>query len=146
MSYDALNAVTGPYASYIFETLLGAEEGTVLNKIPLPDFACITKQHLFRRMLEHDTTQACLIDGALAHRTIKVESVSGEEENVCVDFAYEVFCIRTDIGEGMNAHLTARREGADVCFRERNGSFCATRDDNQILLTDKIRHEMIRAA
>lgn len=38
MSYDALNAVTGPYASYIFETLLGAEEGTVLNKNPLPDF------------------------------------------------------------------------------------------------------------
>ena len=38
MSYDALNAVTGPYASYIFETLLGAEEGTVLNKTPLPDF------------------------------------------------------------------------------------------------------------
>ena len=38
MSYDALNAVTGPYASYIFEQLLGAGEGTVLNKIPLPDF------------------------------------------------------------------------------------------------------------
>ena len=38
MSYDALNAVTGPYASYIFEHLLGAGEGTVLNKIPLPDF------------------------------------------------------------------------------------------------------------
>lgn len=38
MSYDALNAVTGPYASYIFETLLGADEGTVLNKNPLPDF------------------------------------------------------------------------------------------------------------
>ena len=38
MSYDALNAVTGPYASYVFETLLGAEEGTVLNKTPLPDF------------------------------------------------------------------------------------------------------------
>ena len=38
MSYDALNAVTGPYASYIFENLLGAGEGTVVNKIPLPDF------------------------------------------------------------------------------------------------------------
>ncbi len=38
MSYDALNAVTGPYAAYIFETLLGAGEGTVLNKTPLPDF------------------------------------------------------------------------------------------------------------
>lgn len=38
MSYDALNAVTGPYASYIFETVLEAGEGTVLNKTPLPDF------------------------------------------------------------------------------------------------------------
>lgn len=38
MKYDALNAVTGPYAVHIFENLLGAGEGTVLNKIPLPDF------------------------------------------------------------------------------------------------------------
>ena len=38
MKYDALNAVTGPYAVHIFENLLGAGEGTVLNKTPLPDF------------------------------------------------------------------------------------------------------------
>ena len=38
MKYDALNAVTGPYAVHIFENLLGASEGTVLNKTPLPDF------------------------------------------------------------------------------------------------------------
>lgn len=38
MTYDALNAVTGPYASYIFEELLGAEVGSVVNKTPLADF------------------------------------------------------------------------------------------------------------
>ena len=38
MSYDAMNAVTGPYAKYIFEEMLGAELGTVLNAKPLPDF------------------------------------------------------------------------------------------------------------
>lgn len=38
MKYDALNAVTGPYAVHIFENLLNAGEGTVLNKTPLPDF------------------------------------------------------------------------------------------------------------
>lgn len=38
MSYDALNAVTGPYAIRIFEELLGAGPGTVVNGIPLPDF------------------------------------------------------------------------------------------------------------
>lgn len=38
MRYNAMNAVTGPYASYIFETLLGAKEGSVINKTPLPDF------------------------------------------------------------------------------------------------------------
>ncbi len=38
MSYNAMNAVTGPYAKRIFEDLLGAEKGTVINGIPLPDF------------------------------------------------------------------------------------------------------------
>lgn len=38
MSYDAMNAVTGPYAIRIFEELLGAQKGTVVNAIPLPDF------------------------------------------------------------------------------------------------------------
>lgn len=38
MSYDALNAVTGPYAIRIFEELLGAEKGTVINGTPLPNF------------------------------------------------------------------------------------------------------------
>ena len=38
MAYDALNAVTGPYAVHIFEKLLGAPAGTVIHAKPLPDF------------------------------------------------------------------------------------------------------------
>ncbi len=38
MTFNAMNAVTGPYAKYIFEELLGAESGTVINGTPLPDF------------------------------------------------------------------------------------------------------------
>ena len=38
MRYDALNAVTGPYATAILEGMLGAPEGTVVNAVPLPDF------------------------------------------------------------------------------------------------------------
>ncbi len=38
LAFDALNAVTGPYATRIFEDLLGAPKGTVRNGIPLEDF------------------------------------------------------------------------------------------------------------
>ena len=38
MRYDAMNAVTGPYALRIFEEILGAKTGSVVNYIPLPDF------------------------------------------------------------------------------------------------------------
>lgn len=38
MVFDAMNAVTGPYAVEIFENMLGAKKGSVLNKNPLPDF------------------------------------------------------------------------------------------------------------
>ena len=38
MTFDAMNAVTGPYAKHIFETVLGAPKGTVIHGIPLPDF------------------------------------------------------------------------------------------------------------
>ncbi|MBV1706133.1 MAG: alpha-D-glucose phosphate-specific phosphoglucomutase [Hyphomicrobiales bacterium] len=38
MRFDALSAVTGPYALRIFEGLLGAAPGTVVNGVPLPDF------------------------------------------------------------------------------------------------------------
>ena len=38
MTFDAMNAVTGPYAKYIFEELLGAAPGSVVHETPLPDF------------------------------------------------------------------------------------------------------------
>ncbi len=38
VAFDAMHAVTGPYASKIFEGLLGAPAGTVRNGIPLEDF------------------------------------------------------------------------------------------------------------
>jgi phosphoglucomutase len=39
MRYDALHAVTGPYAHAIFEGELKSASGTVVNGAPLPDFA-----------------------------------------------------------------------------------------------------------
>lgn len=38
MRFDAMNAVTGPYALKIFEEILGAPKGSVVNYKPLPDF------------------------------------------------------------------------------------------------------------
>ncbi len=38
LSFDAMQAVTGPYAKAIFERELGAPAGTVVNGVPLPDF------------------------------------------------------------------------------------------------------------
>ena len=38
MRFDAMHAVTGPYATAILEGELGAPEGTVVNATPLPDF------------------------------------------------------------------------------------------------------------
>ena len=38
MAFDAMHAVTGPYASRIFEGMLGAPAGAVRNGIPLEDF------------------------------------------------------------------------------------------------------------
>ncbi len=38
MAFDAMHAVTGPYATRIFEGMLGAPAGTVRNGIPLEDF------------------------------------------------------------------------------------------------------------
>lgn len=38
MRFDAMNAVTGPYAIRIFEEILGAGKGTVTHAVPLPDF------------------------------------------------------------------------------------------------------------
>lgn len=38
MRFDAMHAVTGPYAKAILEGELGAHSGTVINGTPLPDF------------------------------------------------------------------------------------------------------------
>lgn len=38
MRFDAMHAVTGPYARVILEERLGAPPGTVMNGTPLPDF------------------------------------------------------------------------------------------------------------
>jgi phosphoglucomutase len=38
MRMDSMCAVTGPYAKAILEGMLGAEAGTVVNAVPLPDF------------------------------------------------------------------------------------------------------------
>lgn len=38
MCFDAMHAVTGPYAHTILEDMLGAAKGTVINGIPSPDF------------------------------------------------------------------------------------------------------------
>ena len=36
--FDAMNAVTGPYAQKIFEDILGAQKGSVVNFVPMEDF------------------------------------------------------------------------------------------------------------
>ena len=38
MTFDAMHAITGPYARYLLEDRLGAAAGTVINGEPLPDF------------------------------------------------------------------------------------------------------------
>ncbi len=38
LTFDAMHAVTGPYAKTILEDTLGAPVGTVINAAPLPDF------------------------------------------------------------------------------------------------------------
>jgi len=38
LAFDSMSAVTGPYATEIFEKRLGAPAGTVMNGTPLPDF------------------------------------------------------------------------------------------------------------
>jgi phosphoglucomutase len=38
MTFDAMSAVTGPYARHILEERIGAPAGTVINGEPLPDF------------------------------------------------------------------------------------------------------------
>jgi len=38
LKFDAMHAITGPYAQHILEHVLGAPMGSVVNAVPLPDF------------------------------------------------------------------------------------------------------------
>ncbi|MFM8341803.1 MAG: alpha-D-glucose phosphate-specific phosphoglucomutase, partial [Methylomonas sp.] len=38
LRFDAMHAITGPYAKHILESVLGAETGSVFNAVPLEDF------------------------------------------------------------------------------------------------------------
>lgn len=73
LAFDAMHAVTGPYAQVIFETLLGAPAGTVRNGIPKDDFGGghpdpnLTYAHELATLLldgdAHDFGAACDGDG-----------------------------------------------------------------------------------
>ncbi len=59
--FDAMNAVTGPYATEIFEGRLGAVKGSVINNIPLADFGglhpdpnLVHARKLYERMMGPD--------------------------------------------------------------------------------------------
>jgi len=61
LSFDAMHAVTGPYAKEILERRLGAPAGTVVNGTPLPDFGghhpdpnMVHAHELFERMFGAD--------------------------------------------------------------------------------------------
>jgi len=61
LSFDAMHAVTGPYAHQILERCLGAPAGTVVNGTPLPDFGghhpdpnMVHAHELFARMFGTD--------------------------------------------------------------------------------------------
>ncbi len=73
MAFDALHAVTGPYATRLFESMLGAPAGTVRNGTPLEDFGgghpdpnLTYAHHLAELLLEgnaYDFGAACDGDG-----------------------------------------------------------------------------------
>jgi phosphoglucomutase len=61
MAFDAMHAVTGPYAKEILENRLGAPAGTARNVVPLPDFGghhpdpnLVHAKHLFDEMMRPD--------------------------------------------------------------------------------------------
>lgn len=61
MAFDAMHAVTGPYAKEILENRLGAPEGTTRNFVPLPDFGghhpdpnLVHAKHLYDEMMAPD--------------------------------------------------------------------------------------------
>src|SRR5262245_13447166 len=61
MAFDAMHAVTGPYAKEILENRLGAPAGTARNFVPLPDFGghhpdpnLVHAKHLYDEMMGAD--------------------------------------------------------------------------------------------
>ena len=61
MRFDAMHAVTGPYAKEILENRLGAPKGTARNFMPLPDFGghhpdpnLVHAKHLYDEMMGKD--------------------------------------------------------------------------------------------
>lgn len=71
--FDALNAVSGPYARYILEEKLGAPEGSVVHGVPLTDFGGlhpdpnpIYAAHLVREMTNLEDESAIRYDFAAA--------------------------------------------------------------------------------
>lgn len=61
LAFDSMSAVTGPYATEIFEKRLGAPDGTVMNGTPLPDFGhhhpdpnLVHAKELYDRMMAAD--------------------------------------------------------------------------------------------
>lgn len=66
MTFDAMSAVTGPYATAILEQALGAPKGTVLNGTPLPDFGhhhpdpnLVHARHLYDMAMAPDGPDLC---------------------------------------------------------------------------------------
>lgn len=66
LRFDAMSAVTGPYALRIFEDLLGAGPQTVLNGTPLPDFGghhpdpnLVHARHLFDLAMSPEGPDLC---------------------------------------------------------------------------------------
>jgi phosphoglucomutase len=66
MKFDAMSAVTGPYAKAILEGELGAAPGTVLNGEPLPDFGghhpdpnLVHAKHIYDLAMSPDGPDLC---------------------------------------------------------------------------------------
>ncbi|MET0241527.1 MAG: alpha-D-glucose phosphate-specific phosphoglucomutase [Sphingobium sp.] len=64
LSFDSMSAVTGPYGHKIFEDILGAPAGTVVNGVPLPDFGhhhpdpnLVHAKELYDRMMGPDAPE-----------------------------------------------------------------------------------------
>jgi phosphoglucomutase len=66
MRFDAMSAVTGPYAIGILQEILGAPAGTVVNAVPLPDFGghhpdpnLVHARHLYDLAMSAEAPDLC---------------------------------------------------------------------------------------